>query len=58
MANGYGIILLKFIIMSRVWVTYRLGLDWMIPFIAPYTFTRQYSAIVILHNLSSPLHTH
>jgi hypothetical protein len=48
-------------LLSGVWLIWRV-LDWMIWFIAPYTFTirnyRQYSAIAILHTLSSPLHTH
>jgi hypothetical protein len=40
-------------IFSRVVVTIDGGLDWMIEFIAPYTFTtrdyRQHGAIAILH---------
>jgi hypothetical protein len=43
-------------------VTYRRVLDWLIGFIAPYTFRtrdyRQYSAIANLRTFSSPLHTH
>jgi hypothetical protein len=51
--NGCFLLHLREIILSRVGMTYRRVLDWMMGFIAPYTFTHNSGLQVIQRSLSS-----